>query len=228
MASPGNSPSAPSKRVCSPSVPPALPPAAGRASRLARTAPAGSSSGAASHRGWWADSFRSLRAVPASQTRGAAPGCPEWSGGIELEAPVQLVEIPVREALAVEVTRQPAALVEVAIILSCGAIPCGQLISTWRSPRGRGPGTPTYSQTPRDRRARCRRWGPPASRHPARRRDRAALRPCHPGCGPQHHQPLPTVVPHLGVAHMAAVACGQVQHGAQLGKAPSSSARARH
>ncbi|MNH07125.1 hypothetical protein D3C79_665100 [compost metagenome] len=37
---------------------------------------------------------------------------------IELEAPVQLVESPVGEVRAIEAARQPAALVEVAIILS--------------------------------------------------------------------------------------------------------------
>ncbi|MNL53692.1 hypothetical protein D3C87_1769560 [compost metagenome] len=42
------------------------------------------------------------------------------SGGlrcIELKAPVQLVKSPVREVRPVEISRQPAALVEVAVIL---------------------------------------------------------------------------------------------------------------
>ncbi|MNQ63708.1 hypothetical protein D3C85_781000 [compost metagenome] len=36
------------------------------------------------------------------------------------------------------------------------------------------------------------------------------------GACSQHHEPLLAVVPHLGVAHMAAVALGQIEHGAQL------------
>lgn len=65
------------------------------------------------------------------------------SGGlrrIEFEAPVQLVEGPVREALAIELPRQPAALIEVAIILPLRGYALGAADQQVAIPRGKRSG----------------------------------------------------------------------------------------
>ena len=141
-------------------------------------------------------------------------------GGVKLEASVQLVEIPMCEMLAVEIARQPAALIEVAIILPLGRYALGaadQHMALTKSKQIRAlPHIAELAEAP------APAAGNGAHQHPTIQRV-AAIEQHFPlviqGAGPQHHQPLPAIVPHLGVAHMAAVACGQVQHGPQLGKA---------
>ncbi len=141
-------------------------------------------------------------------------------GGVKLEASVQLVEGTVLELSAIEVARQPATLVEVAIILPLGRYALGaadqhmaltKQEQIWALPHIAELPKPTAPAT-----------GDGAHPLPALQ-GVAAIEQHFPlviqGAGPQHHQPLPAVVPHLGVAHMATVAYGQVQHGPQLGKA---------
>ncbi len=141
-------------------------------------------------------------------------------GGVKLEASVQLVEGTVLELSAVEVARQPAALVEVAIILPLGRYAlraADQHMAIRQREEVRAlPHIAELAEPP------APAAGNGADQRPTIQRVTAIeqhLPLVIQGAGPQHHQPLPAVVPHLGVAHMAAVACGQVQHGPQLGKA---------
>ncbi|MNS55108.1 hypothetical protein D3C72_879340 [compost metagenome] len=137
--------------------------------------------------------------------------------GIKLEAPVQLVEGPVLELLAVEIPRQPAALIEVAVILPHRGNPLGAADQHMLIPQGEEVrALPHIAKVPETTAPAA---GDGAHQRPGIKRVAAIeqhLTLVVQGARSQHHQPLLAVVPHLGVAHMAAVALGQIEHGAQL------------